>query len=215
MDLSKLTKEQKKELLETLQAEKKAERERIEQERETYRSMKDEMVLETFDELRDLSDTMIKLKEDVFSRFETIIELKDDLYKTKSDRQSDTFTTEDGAISIKLGNRVYEGWDDTAEVGIQKVKEYLKTLAKDEDSANLVDAVMRLISKDKKGNLKASKVIELQQLAIKTKNESFIEAIQIIRDAYRPVPSCQFIEVRYKDEKGNEVSLPLSMSAIS
>lgn len=215
MDLSKLTKEQKEELFAKLQADKKAEAERKEQERETYKNLKDEAVIDIFGKLRNLSDSMIELKEAVFSRFETVIELKDELYKTKSDRQSDTFTTEDGSISIKLGNRIYEGWDDTVDVGVQKVKEYLKTLAKDEESANLVDTVMRLLSKDRKGNLKASKVLELQQMAIKSKNEDFIDAIQIIRDAYRPVPSCQFIEVRYKDENGKEVSLPLSMSAIN
>lgn len=215
MDLSKLTKEEKEELFAKLQADKKAEAEQKEQDRETYKQLKDEAVHEMFGFLKDMSQKMVNLKGIVFNRFDTIIEMKDDLYKTKSDRQSDTFTTEDGAITIKLGNRVYEGWDDTVEVGVQKVKEYLKTLAKDEESANLVDTVMRLLSKDRKGNLKANKVLELQQLATKSKNEDFLEAIQIIRDAYRPVPSCQFIEVRYKDEKGNDVSLPLSMSAIN
>lgn len=215
MDLSKLTKEQKEELFAKLQADKKAEAEQKEQDRETYKNLKDEAVRDIFWQLKELSQMMIDMKGVVFNRFDTIIEMKDDLYKTKSDRQSDTFTTEDGSVSIKLGNRVYEGWDDTVDVGVQKVKEYLKTLAKDEESANLVDTVMRLLSKDRKGNLKANKVLELQQLATKSRNEEFIEAIQIIRDAYRPVPSCQFIEVRYKDENGKEVSLPLSMSAIN
>ncbi len=215
MDLSNLTREQKEELFAKLQADKKAEEAKKEQDRETYKTLKDEAVREMFNFLSGLSKSMSEMKEVVFSRFDSIIELKDDLYKTKSDRQSDTFTTEDGTISIKIGNRMYEGWDDTVEVGVQKVREYLKTLAKDEDSANLVETVMRLLSKDRKGNLKASRVLELQQLAVKSENRDFIDAIQIIRDAYRPVPSCQFIEVRYKDDKGKEVSLPLSMSAIN
>lgn len=215
MDLSKLTKEEKEKLLADLKAEKQAEAQRKEQDRETYKKLKDEAVCELFEQLREMSEKMIALKGVVFNRFDTIIGMKEDLFKTKSDRQSDTFTTEDDSISIKLGNRVYEGWDDTVEVGVQRVKEYLKSLAKDEDSGNLVDTVMRLLAKDRKGNLKANKVLELQQLATKSRNEEFIDAIQIIRDAYRPVPSCQFIEVRYKDENGKEQSLPLSMSAIN
>ena len=215
MDLSKLTNEEKEQLFASLKAEKQAAAEKKEQDRETYKKLKDETVSEVFRRLARMSKLMIGMKEMVFNRFDTVIELKDDLYKTKSDRQSDTFTTEDGGVTIKLGNRVYEGWDDTVEIGVQKVKAYLKTLAKDEESGNLVDTVMKLLSKDRKGNLKANKVLELQQMATKSRNEEFIEAIQIIRDAYRPVPSCQFIEVRYKDEKGNEVSLPLSMSAIN
>lgn len=214
MDISNLTSEERDQLLSKLKADKQAAKQRIEDERETYKTLKDETVRYVFGHLQELSKRMFDIKEMVFEQFDAIIELKDDLYKTKSSRQSDTFTTEDSRISIKLGNRINEGWDDTMEVGVQKVKEYLKTLAKDEESGALVETVMRLLSKDRKGNLKASKVLELEQMAQKSKNEDFIEAIQIIRSAYRPVPSVQFIEVRYKDENGKEVSLPLSMSAI-
>lgn len=215
MDLTKLTAAEKQKLFAELQAEKKAEAARMEQERETYKALKDDTIRETFASLSEVSAKMVELKGQVFDRFETIIRLKDDLFRTKMDRQTDSFTTEDGGVTIKLGNRVYEGWDDTVDVGVQKVKDYLRTLAKDEDSGNLVETVMRLLSKDRKGNLKANKVLELQQLAMKSNSDDFKEGIQIIRDAYRPVPSCQFIEVRYKDEKGNDVSLPLSMSAIN
>ena len=43
------------------------------------------------------------------------------------------------------------------------VKEYIKTMAKDENSANLVDTVMSLLAKDRKGALKANKVLELEK----------------------------------------------------
>lgn len=215
MDLSKLSKGEKEKLFADLKAEKQAEEQQKELDREAYKQLKDETIRSVFDGLKKLSETMLMAKEGTFKVFEQIITMKDDLFNSKSNRQSDTFTTEDGSISIKLGNRMYEGWDDTVEVGVEKVKKYLKTLAKDEESGNLVDTVMRLLSKDRKGNLKANKVLELEQLALKSKNDDFMEAIQIIRAAYRPVPSCQFIEVRYKDEKGNEISLPLSMSAIN
>jgi len=117
-------------------------------------------------------------------------------------------------MSITLGNRVNEGWDDTVNAGIAKVKEFLGTLAKDDNSAALVETVMGLISKDRKGNLKANKVLELEKLAIKTQDEKFLDGIAIIKAAYRPEPSCQFIEVTLKDEKGNEQKLPLSLAAM-
>jgi hypothetical protein len=215
MDLSKLSKEEKAKLFADLKAEKQAEEQKKEQDRETYKRLKDETVREIFGMLQELSKKMISLKGIVFNRFDTIIGMKDDLYNSKSDRQSDTFTTEDNTISIKLGNRVNEGWDDTVEVGIEKVKQYLKTLAKNEEIGNLVDTVMRLLSKNNKGQLKAGKVLELEQLAMKSNSDDFKEAIQIIKDAYRPVPTCQFIEIRYRDENGKELSLPLSMSAIN
>jgi hypothetical protein len=215
MDLSKLSKEEKEKLLAELQSEKQTEKEKKQQDVEAYKKLKDETIRKVFDGLRKLSETMMLEKEETFMTFGQIIAVKNDLFNSKSDRQSDTFSNEDGSITIKIGNRMYEGWDDTVNVGVEKVKNYLKTLATDEATGNLVDTVMRLLSTDRKGNLKANKVLELEQLALKSRNEDFIEAIQIIKLAYHPVPSCQFIEVRYKDEKGNEISLPLSMSAIN
>jgi hypothetical protein len=213
IDLSTLTVEEKAALLANLEAERTAEKNRVAQERETFKKLKDETVLDVFGELSELSARMMALKRTVFLRFDTIREMKDDLFKTKSDRSSDTWTTERGDISIKLGNRINEGWDDTVDAGVQKVKDFLKTLAKDENSANLVDTVMSLLAKDRKGNLKASKVLELEKLATKSGNPEFIDGLNIIKEAYRPEPSCQFIEVKHRDEHGREHSLPLSMSA--
>lgn len=215
METIKMTPEEKAEY-EAFKKEraKKAEKARIEKERVTYKEMKDATIRTNFELLKGVSSFLLDAKNTVFGNMGTLIEMKDELYKTKSDRQSDTFSTEDGEISIKLGNRINEGWADTVDVGVQKVKDYLKTLAKDENSANLVETVMNLLAKDRKGNLKANKVLELEKLAVKSGDENFIDGINIIKEAYRPAPSCQFIEVRFKDDEGKERSLPLSMSAI-
>ena len=100
------------------------------------------------------------------------------------------------------------------EAGIAKVKEYLGTLAKDDNSAALVETVMGLLAKDRKGALKANKVLELERLAVKSQDKEFLDGIGIIKAAYRPVPTCQFISVETKDEKGNATPLPLSLSAM-
>lgn len=215
MDLSKLSTEDKAKLLSQLENEKKAEELKVKEDRETYKKLKDEVIRNTFDGLKAISEAMLIVKEKTFDNFKEVIDLKNNLFNVKSDRQSDTFTSEDGSISIKIGNRLYEGWADEVEIGVQKVKDYLKTLAKDTESGILVETVMKLISKDRKGNLKASRVLELEQMAIKSGSSELIEAINMIKEAYRPVPSVQFIEVKYKSDDGKEISLPLSMSAIS
>jgi hypothetical protein len=109
---------------------------------------------------------------------------------------------------------VNEGWDDTVNTGISKIKTFLQTLAKDDNSAALVETVMRLLSKDRKGNLKASKVLELDKLGAKLGDADFLDGIKIIKDAYRPTPTCKFIDVSIRNEHGVWLSLPLSMSAI-
>ena len=214
MTIENLTKEQKAELKRQLEAEEKAEKARVQQERENYKSIVDAWVEDKVKKLQNVSSILMTEKADIFATAQTIIDMKDDLFKAKSDRKSDTFSTSDGTKTIRIGNRINEGWDDTVNVGVDKVKGYLRTLAKDDNSANLVDTVMGLLAKERKGNLKAQKVLELERLAVKSGNEDFMDGIGIIKDAYRPVPTCQFVEAIVRDENGKEHAIPLSMSAI-
>ena len=214
MDYEKLTEQEKAELRARIEAEDKAKKQKQQEDRETYKGLTDKFVTTNIKKLQNLSSQMMMIKQEVFRDAELLIDMKDDLFKTKADRRSNTFTTQDGLMSITLGNRINEGWDDTVNAGITKVKDYLATLAKDENSAALVETVMGLIAKDRKGNLKASKVLELEKLAVKTQDEMFLDGIAIIKEAYRPAPSCQFIEVTLKDEHGTEQKLPLSLAAM-
>lgn len=214
IDINNLTPEQKAQLKAQLENEEKAEKARVQNEREAYKQLVDETVKKSVQRLKILSVQMELIKHEVFTEFGTLISTKNELFKTKADRQSDTFTTSDGTMSITLGNRVNEGWDDTVEAGIAKVKAYLTTLAKDDNSAALVQTVMSLLAKDRKGALKANKVLELEKLAMTSQDPDFIDGINIIKQAYRPVPTCQFIQVELKDEEGKSRKLPLSLSAM-
>lgn len=214
MDYEKLTEKEKAELRARIEAEDKAKKQKQQEDRETYKTLTDKFVTTNIKKLQNLSSQMMLIKQEVFKDADLLIDMKDDLFKTKADRRSNTFTTQDGLMSITLGNRVNEGWDDTVNAGISKVKDYLASLAKDDDTAALVDTVMGLLAKDRKGNLKASKVLELEKLAQKKQDEMFLDGIAIIRAAYRPELSCQFIEVTLKDEKGNDQKLPLSLAAM-
>lgn len=214
MNIEELSKEQKAELRRQLEAEEKAEKARIQQERENYKSLVDSWVEETVKKLQNVSSILMDAKADIFASSSTIIQMKNELFNVKSDRKSDTLSTSDGSKTIRIGNRINEGWDDTVNIGVDKVKAYLRTLAKDENSASLVDTVMGLLSKDRKGNLKAQKVLELEKLAVKSGDEDFLDGIKIIKDSYRPVPTCQFVEATIRDENGKGHNIPLSMSAI-
>lgn len=213
IELSKLTAEERAALKEELETAEAADRERISQERETYKKLVDEAVRDSFTPLVYLSEQILDIKQLVFSNFDSIVAMKAELYGTKEDQQSHTFRSEDGSIVIKIGHRVNENFDDTLSAGIEKVKTYMATLAKDKESAALVETIMELLKKDAKGNLKASRVLELRKLANRVHNAEFSDGIRIIEESYHPVKSCQFIEVRFKDDKGNEKALPLSISA--
>ena len=214
MRLTDLTREQRAELRQQLEAEDRAEKERARQDREAYKQCVDEYVRSTVRELQVVSSYLMDSKARIFANAARVIDMKNELFNVKCDRQSDTLTTSDGSMTLRLGNRVNEGWDDTVNVGVEKVRAYLRTLARDDNSASLVDTVMGLMAKDRKGNLKAQKVLELERLAVRSGDDDFMDGIRIIREAYRPVATCQFVEAVTRDENGRERSIPLSMSAI-
>lgn len=214
MDITKMTAAQRAELKAQLEAEERAEKQKREESIAAYKSSVDEFCRSKFTRLQALSKEMRRLKEEVFGDAETLIALKEDLFRTKSDRHSNQFTTSDGKITVALGYRTNDGWDDTVNVGVDKVKTFIKSLAKDEDSAALTEMVMNLLAKDRKGNLKASRVLQLREIARKSGYPQLIEATDIIQNAYRPVDTCQFISVSYKDDKGVKQTLPLSLAAM-
>lgn len=214
MDITKMTAAQRAELKAQLEAEERAEKQKRENDIAAYKTAVDEFCRTGFSRLQALSEQMRKEKDRIFAEGDALIRMKDELFKTKTDRHSNSFTTSDSKITVAIGNRTNDGWDDTVNAGVDKVKAFIRSLAKDADSAALTEMVMNLLAKDRKGNLKASRVLQLREIARKSGYPQLIEATDIIQEAYRPVDTCQFVSVQYKDEKGVKRTLPLSLAAM-
>lgn len=211
INLESLNAEQLAQLEQQLEAKKKAEKARIQAERDAYTDLVDTTVRENVKRLQELSNEMARVKEEVFASFEAIIQSKEELFKVKVNRKSDTFTTSDGMMRIKLGYRTLDSYNDTVNAGLALVEKFLATLAKDENSAGLVGTIMSLLSKNQKGDLNARKVLELEKLSQKYNDKDFVEGIRIIKEAYNPTESGQFISVEIKNDEGKMEALPLSI----
>ncbi len=212
INLEALTAEQTKALMEQLEAKQKTDKERIYNERQQYKQLVDVAVNEVFTPLQVASDALSDVKDFVFNTFKSLIAMKAELYGREAEQFTHTFSNEDGSISITVGCNVTDGWDDTVETGVSKVNDYLQTLVHDEQSKQLVAFVTKLLSKNAKGALKASRVLQLKNLAEKSGNKDFIDAIEIIQQAYKPTRSKEFIRCEYKNERGQKTTLPLSIS---
>ena len=209
-----MTKEQL-EAFERFQADekKKAAAERAKQERESYKQLVEEAINMSIPELDVLSSNIAKQKEAVMCRFNSAIEMKHAIFGLKKDGQrSHTFTNEEGTKRITVGQYCLDGWLDTVNEGIAIVKEYLSSLAKDRDSKALVSAILRLMSRDNEGNLKASRVLQLRRMAEESGNERFMEGVRIIEESYTPVVSKRYIKAETRTEDGAWRSIPLGMT---
>ena len=153
-------------------------------------------------ELMGCSDTLKTVKGKIFASFDTIMKLRREINEDdnpESDEQfSFTFTSSDGLQRLRIGYNMNDNYLMAVEDGIKKVREYLQSLAKDEASGRLVDAVMKLMARDQKGNLKASRVLQLSKMAEESGDERFQEGMKIIRDAYSPTPGKTYIRCQVK-----------------
>ena len=213
MDITKMTAAERAALKAQLEAQERAEKQKREDDVNAYKDLVAGFCHRTKDRLLTLSGQMRQHKDEVFADVESIIQLKETLYNTKVDRHSNSFTAD--GITVTLGRRTNDGWDDTVEVGISKVKEFLAGLAKDDNSAKLYTAVMQLLSKDRKGNLKANALLQLEKYAAQWNDPVFTEGVEIIRNAYTPIETCDFISVSYKDQDGKVHAIPLSLAAMT
>ena len=74
--------------------------------------------------------------------------------------------------------------------------------------------MLRLLSRDGRGNIKASKVLQLRKMADDSGDERFIEGVKIIEESYQPTVTKRYIRAEYKDEKGAWRYIPLDMTAV-
>ena len=192
--------------------EEKERKERRQQELSAYEELVDKAIEERMGVFARLSGELAKIKADTFETFASLIAMKREMCKVKAGGQrSHTFTSKDGKSRITLGVTVSDNFTDLAETGIEKVKEYIQSLSKDEDSKALVSMVLDLLSKDQKGNLNANKVIQLRKVAKETENKDFIEAVALIERAYSPMVSKTYIRAEVRGENGKWTPIPLSV----
>ena len=133
--------------------------------RKQLQEMTDEVMADAVAELQKCSDQLVATKKKIIDTFSTLMELRKEVNDEAGRKEQDTymFTNTEGTQRIRIGYNMNDNYLDQVEEGIAKVKAYLESLAKDEQSKELIDLVLRLLARDQKGNLKASRVIQLGQ----------------------------------------------------
>lgn len=183
--------------------------------REDYAILVNSEVATAVSQLAELSETMRMIKATIYSNFEAILKMKNEVMHLSREggQYTHTFTTSDSRYRITLGSRTVDDYRDTVEDGIAIVTEYLQSLAKDQDSADLVETVMHLLSRNKRGVLQPSRVIQLRQLADKRQDARLLEGVKIIEESYQPYTSKTFVQAQVKEATGWS-TIPLNMTEV-
>lgn len=203
---------------ETFKAEK-AEKEAMQKakdNRAAYKQLVDETIESTIPELLNISEDIKTVKQTALENFKAVLEMKADVMNRKpnkdDDQRSHTFTNSEGNKRIILGVYVTDGYRDTVEDGIAIVRECIEELGQDDKSKALVKMVLKLLARDAKGTLKASRVVQLRKTAEDLGDKRILEGVQIIEESYQPAVSKQFIRAEVKNEIGAWVNVPLGMT---
>ena len=214
IDLKNMTAEEREVLRKQLEAEELEEKKRIKEERENYKKMMEEVTEKNFKILQELSEKLRIVKQTIFDDYATIVKLKEELYGVRDNQLSHTFSTPDGR-TITLGHRNIDSFDDTVHVGVEKVKGYIKTLASGEKKEDIERVLNLLLKKDKNGNLKANRVLELRKIAEEINDNNLLEGVKIIEEAYKPIKSATFIECYIRDSETGKMNwIPLTMTGV-
>ena len=215
IDLNALSPEERQQLFAQLKEEEELKEKAKAEERKTLKKLGSETVESLFDGIKQVSEQLSQAKTIVFDSFAHLIDLKCELYNVKDDQQSHTFSNETGTMRITLGWRALDRYDETAEIGIAKVREYIDSLAVDEKTAELVKGLNSLLRRDAKNNLKSNRVLELHKWASESDSDLFKEGVKIIMDSYKPERSSYFIEAEEREPDSQQwKSIPLSISAV-
>ncbi|KAA6343112.1 hypothetical protein EZS27_009178 [termite gut metagenome] len=180
-----------------------------------YGQMVDDEVEGAIPVLRCLSEDIKSTKDTVYSNFRSIIDMKTEVLQAVRDNQrTHTFTNSKGDKRIILGVYVTDGYRDTVEEGIAIVKEFIQSLAGENNSkaALMVKMLLKLLSRNAAGELKASRITQIRKMAEESGNERFMQGVKIIEDAYQPSVSKNFIRAEVKNEKGAWVNIPLGIT---
>ncbi|PWA10943.1 DUF3164 family protein [Flavobacterium laiguense] len=188
VNLSELSKEDKKKLMAELAAEEKQIKQKLKSDKVAYKELSVEFLLNNIDPLIERQNDMEQLVDTIFENFNDVLSLKKDIYGIdKLDQESHTVTHPDGSCSITIGHNITISFDGTETAGIQKIMNYLTALSGDENDENAVKlskAVNQLLKPNvKTGMLNPSKIIQLNQMRSDFNSPEFDEGMDIITDA--------------------------------
>lgn len=189
--------------------EKKEARQKYEADRKAYKELINSQVEMLFPHIEMISSGISALKKNCYKSFDVAIDLKRELYGARVDENfSHTFSNADNTKKITIGNRYKDDWDDTVTAGIDLAKQRIESYG-----GELVSVTLSLLAKNNKGELKASKILQLRNFAMKHDDEKLLEAVEIIERAHKASVTATFILAEKKNEHGQWISVPLSATS--
>ena len=184
IDISKLSPAERKALNEQLANVEKSEKQTKKETRETFKELSQDFVKANIDMLVRHKKSVKFTIEKLFEDYKAIQKIKTMAYGTK-EQDSHTSTLEDGSASIKIGYNVTISFDGTEASGVEKIKNFINSLADDDENTKKLSKMVNTFLKPNSNTkmLNPAKIIELSKLREEFNDEEFNDGLDIILDA--------------------------------
>ncbi|MCT2563973.1 DUF3164 family protein [Chryseobacterium herbae] len=186
IDINTLSPEQKKSLENQLKADKREAKAKRANDLTAFKDLSESYIEKHIDSLVHHHEITGMMIEKLWNDFKPLRDLKAGVYGVKiNDQDSYTVSSKDGSSSITVGYNVTIGFDGTESAGVEKIKEFLKSLSSDADNVKKLSAAVNTFLKPnvKTGMLNPSKIIELSKLKSEFNDDRFDEGLEIIMSA--------------------------------
>jgi len=204
IDINTLSPEEKKRIAKELRNDIKAAKTKRDEDLKSFKELSTDFVNKHIDPLVHHHEITGMLIEKLWNDYKPLQAIKKQVYGVKIDNQdSHTSTLEDGSASITIGYNVTIGFDGTENAGVEKIKDFLKSLSNDEDNVKKLSSAVNTFLKPnaKTGMLNPAKIIELSKLRSEFNDERFDDGLEIIMKAQQRrqnsmyVSGWKFIEI--------------------
>lgn len=186
ININTLSVEEKKKLEDQLKADKKETKIKRANDLQAFKDLSEIYIEKHIDSLVHHHEITGMMIEKLWNDFKPLRDLKASVYGVKiNDQDSYTVSSKDGSSSITVGYNVTIGFDGTESAGVEKIKDFLKSLSSDEENVKKLAAAVNTFLKPnvKTGMLNPSKIIELSKLKSEFNDDRFDEGLEIIMNA--------------------------------
>jgi len=211
LDTSKLTPQEKLDLMAELEADQKAAKLQKKTDRKAYKELTYDFVNRNIEELLNHNDITGIIIQKLFEDYAAVKALKEMVYGSAT-QDSHTSTLSDGSASITIGSNVTINFDGTESSGVQKIKDFIGSLLDDNADDNtkklakMVDIFLKQNPKTKM--LNPSKIIELSKLKDYFDDPEFDDGLDIIFNAQIKVQNSMYVS-GWKFVKVNDLTKKL------
>lgn len=206
-DLSALSTQELEELLEE---KKQQEAKKRASECSEYERKRDSMISDFITVSKDLSSDLKAFKRLVFTEIERFQKMVSEYGNVRSNSKGGySLKTKDNRFKVVYERNIVNEFDERADKALELIKDFLESTVKKRD-LKTYKIINKLLSRNKAGDLNASRVVSLISLRNEYKDERWVEAMTLLEESYndRPISyGISFYEKNDKTEKYEQIKL--------